>query len=91
MVSDNEVVMLIICLAGLIFIYCNYQQFRKIPNWQLLLTSFFLFLAGIVFTVVETLCLHEIINLLEHLAYLMSSFTFMIWTWQFLHGRERSE
>lgn len=91
MVSDNEVIMLLICLAGLIFIYCNYQLFRKIPNWQVLLTAFFLFLAGIVFTVLETICLHKFINLLEHLSYLMCSFTFMLWSWLALHGKERSE
>ncbi len=91
MVSDNEVIMLLIGLTGLIFIYCNYQQFRKIPNWQALLTAFFLFLAGIVFTVLETICFHETINFLEHLAYLMSSFIFMVWSWLFLHGKERSE
>lgn len=91
MVSDSEIIMLLICIAGLIFIYCNYPQVRKIPYWQILLTALFFFLTGIVFTVIETLFLHDIINIFEHLAYLFCSFTLMVWSWLFLHGQERSE
>lgn len=84
MVNQNEVVMLLLCFGVFLFALYNLREFKRIPGWNLILTSYMVFFGGVIFTVAESFIFPDVLNVLEHLSYLASSFIFLIWCWKIL-------
>ncbi|MFA6714474.1 MAG: hypothetical protein WC082_01845 [Victivallales bacterium] len=91
MVHESEIVMLLLCIGVFIFIINKYREYRRIPSWQFLLTAFSLFFLAAVMTVAEDFIWPDLLNLLEHLLYMLSSLSMLIWCWRVFHRNEEGE
>jgi len=85
MLHENEVVMLLIGIGVFFFIILNKKQIRRIYGWKMLVSSYYLLLAGWIFTVLEGFLLEFYLNILEHLSYAISAVILAFWCWKFVH------
>ncbi|ACL03142.1 hypothetical protein Dalk_1442 [Desulfatibacillum aliphaticivorans] len=79
MIEENEFIMLILCLAILVRLLTNYERLQKIPHNTFLLLSFVAFFAATAATICEGYLLPDILNLTEHLFYLVSAVLLTFW------------
>ena len=79
---QNEVVMLLLGLGVLLFILGNRSNIRRIPSGGILTASLVMFLVGVVLTILEGFFLTDLLNVLEHLCYLVSAMLMALWCWQ---------
>jgi len=80
-VINNEVAMLLICIGVFIFIITKRGDYKRISHWKLILTSFYMFFGAVILTVAEDFVYPNLLNVLEHLLYLSSSFVLLLWCW----------
>jgi len=80
-IYENEVAMLLICIGVFIFIITKRGDYKRVPHWKLILTSFYMFFGAVILTVVEEYIFKNVLNILEHLLYLCSSFIILLWCW----------
>ena len=73
MFLENEIVMIILGFATLIFILINHKKLKQFPSSVIFLSSFYVLFAGWIFTVLEGIIFNELFNLLEHLSYALSA------------------
>ena len=83
MMYQNEAVMILIALCVFALTIKNRIDIKKLKNSSLLLITFYIFFCGWVFTIAEGYFLSDILNLMEHLSYLMGSISLAIWCWNF--------
>jgi hypothetical protein len=83
MLYQNEAVMFLIALCVFILTIENRIEIKKSKNSSLLLITFYIFLCGWIFTIVEGYILPDILNVMEHLSYLFGSISLAIWCWKF--------
>lgn len=82
--------MLVLGIGVFIILLLNLDHIRKIKSWKILITGYILLLCGWIFTVLEGFFIGKILNFLEHLSYLSSSFLMVSWTWK-SGGRKKTE
>lgn len=82
MISENEIITLILAVGVLIFIMVNRLQLKRVPTSKILITGFYLLLAGWVLTVLEGFFWKGLLNLLEHICYATSSVLVATWCWK---------
>jgi hypothetical protein len=85
MLHENEIVMLLLGIIIFFFILRNKTQIRRIYAWRLLITSYFLLLAGWIFTIVEGFVLETALNMIEHLSYTISAILLAFWCWKVMY------
>jgi hypothetical protein len=90
MLRENEVVMLVLGMGVLFLILLNLHHIRSFKSWKILLFSYSVLLCGWLFTVLEGFFLDKILNLLEHISYLLSALFMMLWTWK-ITARKKME
>jgi len=88
MFLENEIVMIILGIATLIFIFINHKRIKKFPSSAIFLSSFYVLFAGWIFTVLEGVLFPELFNLLEHLCYALSSVLLTVWCWQVFYKKK---
>ena len=81
MFNENEVAMFLLCCGIFIFIITKRREYKRIPYWELILTSFWVFFAAVTLTVAEGFIFPVLFNILEHVAYMYSAFLMLIWCW----------
>jgi hypothetical protein len=81
MIQENELLTLCIGLGALTFLLVNYRSLARIPHRGLFLAAFVAGLAGWIFTVAEGFFAPDLLNLLEHVAYTLSSALVAGWVW----------
>jgi uncharacterized membrane protein YdcZ (DUF606 family) len=81
--------MLLLGSGVFIFIIINRQKLKRFSSWKIIAASFYTFLGGILFTVLESFFLHELLNFLEHLFYMVSALLLAVWCHHF--SRQESE
>ncbi|MCP4642027.1 MAG: hypothetical protein GY851_16410 [bacterium] len=91
MVQQSEVITLIACLGGLVFIAANYSAIRRIPHARILLFGFLATLGTSVFTVLEGFVWPNALNLAEHTCCTVASIFLAAWIWHTLHGKESAQ
>ncbi|MCF6177138.1 MAG: hypothetical protein L3J71_15375 [Victivallaceae bacterium] len=88
MFNENEVAMLLLCFGGVIFIINKRREYKRIPHWRLIQTSFYMFFVAVVLTVAESFIFPTLLNILEHLSYMLSSFMLLLWCWMTFCSKE---
>jgi hypothetical protein len=88
MVQENEIVMLLLGIGVLIFTLNNLSQLKRIPKWRILIWTFHTVLGGWLLTVLESFFWNELLNLLEHTCYAVSSVLMAVWCWK-VFGAEK--
>ncbi|MBW2703832.1 MAG: hypothetical protein JRF33_23685 [Deltaproteobacteria bacterium] len=83
MVPENEIISLLIGCGALVFMLANLAKLQRMPAYLWLLAAFGSFFCGWVLTVLEGYCWPEICNLLEHIAYTLSSLLLAVWALRF--------
>lgn len=86
--DKNEVAMLLLCLGVFIFIITKRREYKRIPYWALILSSFCMFFAAAICTVAEEIIFPVSLNILEHILYMCSSFMMLLWCWMTFRGRK---
>jgi hypothetical protein len=91
MLTENEVVMLILGIGVLFLILKNLDHIKKIKSWKILVASYYAMLSGWVFTVVEGFFLGNIFNFAEHTCYMISALLLMIWCFKATQKHKQEE
>jgi hypothetical protein len=82
MVQENEIVMLLLGGGVLIFTINKRVLFKRLPEWKILTTAFYVLFWGWMMTVIEDFLWYELLNLLEHICYATSSVLMVVWCWK---------
>ena len=82
MIQENEIIMLLLGIGCLAFIVTNRSKINQIPESKTLVSSFCILIIGTVLTVLEGLIWNDFLNLLEHIAYTVSSILLTVWCWR---------
>ena len=89
MISENEVVTLLLGIGVLVFIGINRMEFRRLPESKTLIAAVGMFMASWMFTVLEGFSWEGFLNFLEHVSYAGGSILVAIWCWK-LFGRKEA-
>ena len=89
--NENEVAMLLLCIGVFIFIITKRREYKRIPHWKFIVAAFYIFFAGVILTVVEAFIFEDLLNVLEHCLYILSSFILMLWCWKTFHHRKEGK
>jgi len=79
MIEINEIIMLLFGGGLILFIQLNLHYLKRIPQINILISSFYVLFAAFVFTILEGFFLDSFFNLLEHICYVLSPFTLLTW------------
>ncbi len=79
MIQENELLTFFLCLVTLAFIIINHERISVIPRFKIFIVAYVFFSLGWGFTVIEGIILGDFFNLIEHVSYLISAVTFLIW------------
>ncbi len=91
MVQENEIVTLVLAVGVLIFALANLRRIGSTAQPKVLLVAFAFACGGWVFTVVEGLAWPDLLNLIEHILYAISSITLAYWCWLVFPQRGSTE
>ena len=89
MIQENEVVSFLLCMGVLYFILMNWSQLKRLPSSEIFVSGFLVYMFGRIFTVLEGLFLEDILNMIEHACYGISSVLLLIWLWNVFIKNER--
>lgn len=79
MLEEREVITLILGLCAVVFFALGWGKLRLIPRFGLLLASYAALLGGWVLTIVEIYWMGEVMNVLEHGCFALSSAVLAWW------------
>jgi hypothetical protein len=79
MFQEYEIISIILTLGLLGYMVFNRGRFQRIPAHSLLLITFTMMITGWFLTVLEEVLLHDLFDLLEHLAYMAGALTLSAW------------
>jgi hypothetical protein len=77
--------MLLLGVGVFVFILINGQKLRRFNSWKIISASFYAFLCGVFLTVLESFFWNELLNLLEHVSYMVSALLLAVWCHHFSH------
>ncbi len=82
MIQENEIVMLMLGIGVMVFVLLNRSRLKKIPFSGIIITAFYVVLAGWGLTVLEGFFWGDILNFIEHLCYIASAVLMLAWCWK---------
>ena len=91
MLHENEVVMLLLGIGVFLFMLLNRVHIRRIYGWKILVYSYSFLLAGWLLTVLEGFFLESYLNFLEHMSYVLSAVTLVLWCFRILKNSRTEE
>jgi Na+/H+-dicarboxylate symporter len=91
LVQQNEIVMLLLGVAVLIFTIKNRSGLKHLPEYMLLMTAFYLLLITWLATVLEGFIWNTFFNVLEHAGLAVSSVLTAVWCWKAFKGKKEAE
>ena len=77
--QKNELITIIVAVGVLIFIMLHYTALRKLPNFKILVSSFYVLIASWILTILEGFFFPAVLNLLEHIGYAISAILLALW------------
>jgi hypothetical protein len=81
MTQENELVTILIGIGLFIFIIFNFSKLKTLPAIKILLAGLSVLLIGWILTILEGFFLEDLLNLLEHTCYALSSIIMAVWFW----------
>ena len=87
--QDNELFNLVLTFAVLVFLLTQLRELKRLPKCAILLSSYGMLFAGSVVTVLESVFLPSVLNVVEHACYALSGLLFSLWCWRALQSRNR--
>ena len=88
MIQENEFLTLLIGIGLFIFIIFNYEKLKTLPAMKIILVGLSFLLIGWFLTILEEFFLEDLLNLLEHLCYIISSIIMAVWFWIAIKQKE---
>jgi hypothetical protein len=79
MFQEYEIISIILTMGLLGYLVLNRNRMVRVPSHRLLLLTFSLMIAGWIFTVLEEVVFHDLLNLLEHIVYTLGAFSLAVW------------
>ena len=79
MIQENELLTFLLCLVTLAFVFLINKRIIIIPRFKIFIVAFVFLSFGWFFTVIEGIILGDFFNLIEHVSYLISAVSFLIW------------
>lgn len=89
MVEHNELITFFVAAGVGVFILFNWNRIKRIPEYRWLLAAYDLFFVGLTLALVEGFILPEVMSVLEHLSYMLSSVLAAAWCWFMLVRQEK--
>ena len=86
MLSENEIIMLILGIGIFFLIYVYRSKIKRIYAWKILLAGFYMLIIAVICTIVEEFFLNTVLNFMEHLFYSVSSVLVTVWCWRASSG-----
>lgn len=86
-ITEREIIPLLICLGILVFIWFNRLQLKRVPSSRVLLWGFYLLCAVKVFGILEEFFYEDFINFLQHLSSAGTIIFLTIWTFKICKKR----
>ena len=77
--QENELITAIVALGVLIFIVLHHNALRKLPNFKILASAFYVLIASWILTILEGFFFPAFLNLLEHVGYALSAVLLALW------------
>lgn len=90
MMFESELLMLVLAICVVIFSVIQFKNIRKIPDYKILMSSYYCLFAGIFVTVFENFYYPEISNIVEHFCYTVSSLFLFAWCYRLKKNRKVS-
>ncbi|KPK65459.1 MAG: hypothetical protein AMK73_02885 [Planctomycetes bacterium SM23_32] len=78
-IQQGELLVLLLGLGTLAFCLANWRRLRALPSWRLLWASYCCLLGAWTLTVMEGLLWSALLNMLEHICYLLTSVLAGLW------------
>ncbi len=89
MIQQSELITLLVGVGVAIYVLLNFRRLSRIPRFSTLLIAYISLLAAWALTVLEGFFLGDLLNILEHASYAVSSVTTTLWCWfVFIKGEE---
>jgi hypothetical protein len=89
MIEQNELITFLIGIGVVLFIWLNRRRIVQIPGYTWLLISYLSLFTGWSLTILEGFVLPDLMNVLEHACYMVSSLTAAAWCWFVLFAKGR--
>ena len=90
MIQENEAIVLLLGIGGLIFIQANRLRLKDLPESQIIIAGYCMLLTGWVLTVLEGFIWKETLNFIEHVCYAGSAALMATWCWK-VFGKEEEQ
>jgi len=81
MIQHNELITFLVGTGVALFIFINRRRIKQLPGSTWLFLSYSVLYVGWTLTIVEGFMMEEIVNLLEHACYMVSSISAALWCW----------
>ena len=91
MILENEVIVLLLGVALLVFLLVGRLRIREFPAYRVFLAGLFVLVLGWVLTVLEGEPPNNILNTAEHVCYAASSLLLAAWCWAASGDRRREQ
>ena len=80
-IQENELITFLISTGVAVFVFLNRRRMARIPGSTWLLLSYSALFTGWTLTLVEGFVLPDLVNVLEHACYMVSSMAAAVWSW----------
>lgn len=87
MVEEREIITLLLGVATLGYFSFYRSEIGRLPSSQILFASFIILFVGWSLTVIEAFIWTNILNVLEHVCYSVSSILLATWSWFLFHKK----
>lgn len=88
--QEREIIRLILGIGAVVFVLLHRPALRRLPAWGTLATAFSVVLLGWTVGVVKGVLWGDILNVVEHSCYAVSSLLLAMWCW-WLFATQREE
>ena len=88
MIEQNELIAFLIGSGVVLFIWFTRHRIAQLPGYKWLLLSFLSLFTGWCITILEGFVLPDLMNVLEHICYTVSSVSAAAWCWVLFFTRE---
>lgn len=77
--EDREIVVLVLGLIVAGFALAHLKKLQRLPNWPIPLAAAALLLLGWFLSIIETWVAPQLLNVCEHVAYVLHSLLMLVW------------
>lgn len=79
MIQESEIIRLILGVAGACMLVISGRGLQRLPGNRVFVAAYHALLSGWIFTVFEHVAIYEVLNILEHAAYVVSGVLYILW------------